>query len=488
MYQDHFGLYTAPFVLGPRLKFVFQSKTFEETMAHLVYGIEGGEEFILITGAIGTGKTLALQNLVAHIAPTYRVALVNVTQLDFRELLKLVLLELDVTPADGADRADLLGALKLRLQALRSEGKRCLLVIDEAQNLELETLEGVRLLTNLSSGDTVSLQVVLAGQPGLGRSIDHPDLLQLRQRIRVHYHLSTLTEDETRQYVNHRMSVAGATTEVFRPDAIREIHRLAKGVPRLINVLADKALLSAYVDGSRAVNAKHVEPDRALVVSMDEAAPAPPSAPAPAAVVAAEPAGRRRGAAPRLLWTLPALLLVLAAVWLVGQKGCSAPRAGDVSAADQDVHEAATPQADPVADPVSAPAPEQPGDPAAADATAQGDVATDAHSVDAVTVAEDAPPPGRTPPPQDDAALDDPLGQGYYVHNGSFQNLPRAQGYIDSLADEGIDAFLKRVIISGQPWYRIYLGPFPDYASAEAMDSRLRGKHPGDWSMVVRID
>lgn len=498
MYQDHFGLYTAPFVLGPRLRFVFKSKTFEETMAHLIYGIEGGEEIILITGAIGTGKTLALQNLMAHIAATYRVALVNVTKVDFRELLKLALAELDVTAAEGADRADLLHALKLRLAALAKEGRRCLLVVDEAQNLDSDTLEGVRLLTNLTGGESTALQVVLSGQPTLRESIEAPELLQLRQRIRVHYHLSTLDEQETRQYVEHRMSVAGAERSVFKADAIREIHRLSRGVPRLINILADKALLSAFVDGAREVSARHVEADASLVVSPEprkDPGPAPrPSPPPPARregdaagdgrPAADEPRPRRRAGA---WWILPIVLLLAGLVWLAVGKGSPLRLMGEPEVAEsralamesepEDAPVRSVPET--VAEPAPAAADMAP--PAAggveADASGEPAAASDGTGGAALVDSTAAHP-----------AIDEALDPGVYVHIGSFRSLPRANSYTASLADRGFDAFLKRVTLSGVVWYRVYLGPFADYEEADAADGRLHGENLSAWSMVVRIN
>jgi len=264
MYHEHFGFFTSPFSLSPHLQFLYRSSAFEETMAHLVYGLEGGEDIILITGEIGTGKTLALYNLAQHITKTYRTALINVTQLDFRELLKMLLVELDVEVPSSADRADLLTALKTELMATMRRGQRLLLIIDEAQNLDDATLEGVRLLTNLGPPEEQALQVVLAGQPGLRANVNKPELAQIRQRIRVHYHLDKLGPQETRDYIEHRVKVAGCEKSVFRQDAIEHIHRLSDGIPRLVNMVADRALLAAYVDGADQVRTEHVDDDSTL--------------------------------------------------------------------------------------------------------------------------------------------------------------------------------------------------------------------------------
>ncbi|MBU0740944.1 AAA family ATPase [bacterium] len=267
MYHEHFGFFTAPFSLSPHLQFLFRSSAFEETMAHLVYGLEGGEDIILITGEIGTGKTLALYNLSQHISKTYRIALINVTQLDFRELLKMLLSELGVQVPAAADRADLLSALKAELVATMRRGQRLLLIIDEAQNLDDATMEGVRLLTNLGPPEEQALQVVLSGQPGLRTKINSPQLAQVRQRIRVHYHLDKLGPEETADYLEHRVRVAGCDRKLFRKDAIKRIHALSDGIPRLVNVIADRALLAAYVDGDDEVHLHHVEEDTSLAKS-----------------------------------------------------------------------------------------------------------------------------------------------------------------------------------------------------------------------------
>jgi type II secretory pathway predicted ATPase ExeA/cell division septation protein DedD len=304
MYYDHFGLYTAPFSMGPHLQFLFKSNTFEETMAHLVYGIEGGESIILITGEIGTGKTLALHNLTEHISGTFRVALINVTKIDFRELLKMFVAELGIAMPPESDRADLLGALKVEIESCRRQGLRLLLIVDEAHNLDIDTLEGVRLLTNLGPSGEQILQVVLSGQPGLNETINRSELIQLRQRIRVHYHLESMSRDETARYLTHRLEVAGAETPLFKRDAIDRVHALSRGVPRVVNIVADRALLAAYVDGKDIVSARHVEedPDLSHTVLRDhelkklfEAPPPPAEAvkpappPPPAEVVKPEP-------------------------------------------------------------------------------------------------------------------------------------------------------------------------------------------------------
>jgi type II secretory pathway predicted ATPase ExeA/cell division protein FtsN len=259
MYKDHFGLHASPFALGAHLQFLYKSGAFEETMAHLVYGLKGGEDIVLITGGIGTGKTMALHNLVTHISSLYKVALINTTQIGYKELLKMVLVELGVSYPPEADRADLLMIIKGEIEGAASEGKRVLLIVDEAQNLDLDTLEGLRLLTNLAKTKEQALQLVLVGQPGLLDSLDSQELIQLKQRIRVHYHLITLTPNEMKEYIEHRLSVAGCRKVLFNKGAYDKVFRLSKGVPRLVNVIADKSMLKAFVDKSSEIDASHVE-------------------------------------------------------------------------------------------------------------------------------------------------------------------------------------------------------------------------------------
>jgi len=259
MYREHFGLSTDPFTLSPNLKFIFMSRAHEETMAHLAYGLEQGEDFILITGEIGTGKTLALHNLISQLSKSLRVVFIGVTQLNFRELVKFVLKETGSTVDATADIADLLVAFKQYLVAERDEGRRVLLIIDEAQNLAVEVLEGLRMLANLAQPGEQALQIVFSGQLKLGQTIDCPELIQLRQRIRVRYRLETLDRAELEAYVNHRLKVAGRSEPLLKPKALDLIYEASGGVPRLVNHLVSKALLAAFVDGATMVERKHVD-------------------------------------------------------------------------------------------------------------------------------------------------------------------------------------------------------------------------------------
>ncbi len=305
MYQDHFGLQLDPFPLSPDLRFLFKSHALEETMAHLAYGLQEGEDFILVTGPVGSGKTLALHHLSAQLPPRYRQVMLTVTMLGFNEFLKMVLQELGQFPPPGTDRADLLGMLKQQLQEASRQGGKILLLVDEGQDLPIETIEGIRLLTNLGRPGPQVLQVVLCGQPGLEEKIDSRELEQLRQRIRIRYRLEPLDRRELEEYVRHRLRVAGCDRRLFDGGALDRIHAASGGIPRLVNSLAGEALLAAYVEGSHEVKASHVPQrdtgpaaaaEQPRVAAAPEPVPPPPS-PAPPPPPAA-PSPRRETAPP----------------------------------------------------------------------------------------------------------------------------------------------------------------------------------------------
>ena len=298
MYLEHFGLGVNPFSLSPKLDFLFKSGTFEESMAHLVYGLDNHEAIVLITGAIGTGKTMALQSFLTSLGPRFEFALITNTRVTAIELLKLILEDLGVGLPVEADKSDLLILFKDYLNRASREGKMVLLVVDEAQNLEPEVLEEIRLLTNLGQGETQPVQIILVGQPELEETVNRPDLAQIRQRIRVHYNLDPLSREETEEYINHRMAVAGCGRNVFTAGAIDRIFKASHGVPRLVNTMAGEALLSAFVAGHEMVQPGDIEEDQDLrfttgpvpvqttpppppVVDKPEAAAPPPPPPPP---------------------------------------------------------------------------------------------------------------------------------------------------------------------------------------------------------------
>ncbi|MHB8078577.1 MAG: AAA family ATPase [Candidatus Krumholzibacteriia bacterium] len=545
MYLDHFGLGTDPFPLYPSLKFVFLSSPFEETMAHLAYGLEQDEDIVLISGPIGTGKTLAVHSLLANVAKRYQTALVNVTQIDFPELLKLVLADLGAPVTGPADRADLLGALRAQVDLVRAGGQKILIVVDEAQNLAPEVLEGLRLVTNIGQPGSQALQLVLAGQPDLERKINLPELAQLRQRIRVHYRLETLSREEVAAYIAHRVKVAGCERPLFRPKAIDLIHRASSGVPRLVNILASRALLSAFVAGKKEVDVEHVDlddlppatgvaahganpatapevtrvaspvppvpprpedvlppvapavPDRSPVAEPAsarpaQAAPLPPPRPAvPVAADATPPfspsaAFQRRNRRGRLFFLLALLVLGVGALAVFSLQPDEARR----SVPSERI---ATPRVEPAAAPATQ-TPDRVMPPTVAGDSTVASVAAAAADTarppaeSPVTpgvsgVTPPAPAPARTPAPVA-AAVGDTV---YAVHVHSFHDMNRVKVDIAAFQKAGFPVFFREVQVEGQLWQRVYVGPYGSLPAAQEAARRLHEQGVATYALIVRL-
>jgi general secretion pathway protein A len=255
MYTSFFGLHEKPFAITPDPRYLYLSERHAEALAHLLYGINESGGFIQLTGEVGTGKTTVVRTLLARIPQHADVAVILNPRLTPVEFLLTVCEELGL-PIEEAERhsvKQLVDALNRRLLAAHAEGRRSIVIVDEAQNLSAETLEQVRLLTNLETPTQKLLQIILIGQPELRDLLDRNDLRQLAQRITGRYHLKPLSREETQAYVRHRLRVAGAAADIFTAGALREVHRLSGGVPRVINVNCDRALLGAYTQETRTV-------------------------------------------------------------------------------------------------------------------------------------------------------------------------------------------------------------------------------------------
>jgi general secretion pathway protein A len=248
MYLTFFGLNEKPFAITPDPRYLYLSERHAEALAHLLYGINEAGGFVQLTGEVGTGKTTIVRSLLAQTPRNAEIALILNPRMTAPEFLLTICEELGIGVPDSAlgslkDLVDILSHYLLRAHAA---GKRVVLVVDEAQNLSPEVLEQVRLLTNLETNTQKLLQIILIGQPELRELLARNELRQLAQRITGRYHLNPLSRDETLAYVRHRLRVAGATTDIFSPAALAEVFRLSQGVPRVINVICDRALLGAY--------------------------------------------------------------------------------------------------------------------------------------------------------------------------------------------------------------------------------------------------
>lgn len=248
MYTSFFGLGEKPFAITPDPRYLFMSERHAEALAHLLYGITEAGGFIQLTGEVGTGKTTIVRSLLERMPGHADVAVILNPQLTPVEFVLTICEELGIfmRDEDATSIKDLVDLLNRRLLEAHSKGRRIVVIVDEAQNLTPATLEQVRLLTNLETASKKLLQIILIGQPELRELLDRVELRQLAQRITGRYHLAPLSRTETASYVNHRLKVAGAAGEIFSSSALNEVHRLSGGVPRIINVICDRALLGAF--------------------------------------------------------------------------------------------------------------------------------------------------------------------------------------------------------------------------------------------------
>jgi general secretion pathway protein A len=259
MYVAYFGLKREPFSIAPDPRLLFMSERHREALAHLLYGVQGGGGFVLLTGEIGTGKTTVCRSFLDQVPPHVNLAYIFNPKLTVPELLDTVCHEFGVAvgqkgllPPTVKGYLDPLNAFLLEAHAA---GRNNVLVIDEAQNLSAEVLEQLRLLTNLETSERKLLQIILIGQPELRAMLARPELEQLGQRVIARYHLRALTEAETAQYVQHRMEVCGLSGPMpFDRRALKRIHAQSGGVPRRINLLCDRALLGAFAGGQATVS------------------------------------------------------------------------------------------------------------------------------------------------------------------------------------------------------------------------------------------
>jgi type II secretory pathway predicted ATPase ExeA len=517
MYFQHFGLRSDPFPLTPRLHLLFQSRSHDETMAHLVYGIEQEESIVLITGGIGTGKTLALQNLISQLSGSLEPVLVNVTQFSWPELVRYILYEMGSEPGPELTPADLVFRLKTLLQERARAGRRVLLIIDEAHHLGVEALEGLRLLLNVGTSDRPALQLILAGQLALEDTIARRDLAQLGQRIRVRYRLEPLSRREAEEYIDHRIQVVGGRRGLFEERALDRIWSLSGGIPRVVNILASRALLAAFVARQDRVQPHHVreedlpplsdaEPEDtaaapAAAASPVEAPPraeaSPPTSPPATAAVAGTPelpeapptagptppppdalphrshespprqrrrhqAGSRDGGGRRIaLMVIPMVLLVVAVgvAWQLDLADLRTRLTTPLPAAPTAgtaVPEAGQPPGD--AGLAEAPSREQPADPTPDPAL--------------------EPAPGRETTP----AAAPPA---FVAHLASFQDATLAASYQELLEQAGVLAFSRTASVGGEAWVRVFIGPFETRDRARSRVQQLVRDGLADYAVVA---
>ena len=248
MYLAHFRLKAAPFQITPDADFLYMSQGHARAKAYMDYTIRNRDGFVVITGEVGAGKTTLIGKLLSEFGPNVVVAKLFQTQLNEVEFLQAALVEFGLQPFKAASKVELMDMLTTFLVDSFHQGKQVVLIVDEAQNLSPRVLEEIRMLSGIETQKEKILHVILVGQPELNATLDSPQLEQLLQRVRLRFHIGALTESETRDYIQHRLKVAGCERRLFAADAIPLVFQYSGGIPRLINTLCDTAMMCAYAD------------------------------------------------------------------------------------------------------------------------------------------------------------------------------------------------------------------------------------------------
>jgi len=255
MYQSYFNLAEAPFSIAPDPRYLYMSQRHQEALAHLLYGVNGGGGFVLLTGEVGAGKTTVCRCLLEQIPESCDIAYIFNPKLTVAELLSTLCTEFGIVcPPGNTSIKVFVDCINTYLLDAHASGRHTVLIIDEAQNLSADVLEQMRLLTNLETSQRKLLQIILLGQPELATMLARPELRQLAQRIVARYHLGPLSRQEVAAYVRHRLEISGTQRQLFPAALMGRLYRLSGGIPRIVNVLCDRALLGAYVQGKERVD------------------------------------------------------------------------------------------------------------------------------------------------------------------------------------------------------------------------------------------
>ena len=258
MYIDYFGLRDYPFRITPDTDYLYMSAAHSRAKAYMEYAIFNREGFVVITGEIGSGKTTLIKKLLTELSTEVLVAKIFQTQLDEVELLQAILVEFGMNPF-SAKKVELLNMLNQFLVNSYLDGKQVLLIIDDAQNLSKRVLEEITMLSGVETQKEKILHVILAGQPELNQKLEAPDMEQLLQRVSLRYHVRSLSLDETKEYVEHRLKIAGSDKMIFMDELFPSVHEYTGGIPRLINTLCDTVLTCAYADNKLTIDQAELE-------------------------------------------------------------------------------------------------------------------------------------------------------------------------------------------------------------------------------------
>ena len=273
MYLQHFGLNEKPFSIAPDPRYLYMSEQHQEALAHLLFGLNGEGGIVLLTGEVGTGKTTMVRRLLEDLPDNSNLAWIINPKLSAIELLAAMCDEVGIDyPENTTSIKRFTDLISQYLLTAHAQGRNTILMIDEAQNLSPDVLEQLRLLTNLETSERKLLQIILIGQPELQAILARHDLRQFAQRITARFHLRPIQRHEILAYLEHRLSVAGTTHDIFTPRTARLIHKLSEGLPRRINLFCDRALLGAYATGHTQVQKKHIKQACIEVLGSDSTA------------------------------------------------------------------------------------------------------------------------------------------------------------------------------------------------------------------------
>jgi general secretion pathway protein A len=257
MYYEYFGLKEMPFSIAPDPRYLYMSEKHREALAHLLYGVKSDNGFVLLTGEVGTGKTTVCRCFLEQVPENTDIAFILNPKVTVTELLAALCDELGISYVQGNDSIKVfVDHINRYLLEAHARGRNTVLIIEESQNLSTDVMEQIRLLTNLETNNRKLLQIIMVGQPELKELLSRPHMRQLSQRITARYHLGALSKNEIASYLAHRLSVAGGQRTLFPPSTIDKLYALSGGIPRIINLLCDRALLGAYAQGKETVDKK----------------------------------------------------------------------------------------------------------------------------------------------------------------------------------------------------------------------------------------
>ncbi len=475
MYLRHFGLADKPFRVVPSPRFLFASDTHDEGRARILYGIRESRGFVVVTGAVGLGKTTVMLSVLDQLDTHVRAALIFNPVADFVQLLRAIAFEFGID-ADGRDEVSLLRDLNLFLVERLAAGETCVLLVDEAQNLSIDLLERLRTLSNLQTEESSLLQIVLVGQPELVTKLENPSLLQLRQRIGVWYEVKPLDARDTCAYIHHRLRLAGSRVPEHVIDRVtaERVHHYADGVPRVINQICDTSMVIAFGRDADRVRREHVD-EAAAELRLVEPLPSSPAERHPVEANGAETAKDHA----RLSVALAAVvvLAVLLGIWHLSGWGL-----GEGPRSDRGIEIAEARSAEPGA--------------------GMGVSEVDSAGPDAAAKGKASATPGPGPSASAGAlAREDGRGQVqrwleggrrlYAAHLASFQSADGARRFVDEILQrfpEWPQPFFIVETESGDGWFRVLSGGFPDREAARDWIGVAKDEYGLGFAQLSRLD